>query len=216
MVAHEGRVGEKVARGAVEGDAAVLEHDEAVGDLGERVGVVAGNDHGGAVLRCGAHGVEAGAAGARVEPGGRLVEQEQPRAQREHGGDRDAPLLAAGEREGRARAQLVQGKPHERERPRRPLVCLVAGDAAREQAEGNLALDRALEELPLGHLEHEPDPARALHAHAARVGARRAGHDLEQGRLAGPRPPHEAADAARESARDTSASAVTRSPAGPS
>ena len=38
--------------------------------------------------------VEQLAAGARVEVGGRLVEHEQPRAHREHGGDRHAPPLA--------------------------------------------------------------------------------------------------------------------------
>ena len=115
MRAHERRVGEQVARGAVKGQPAALEHDETIGDLRERVGVVAGEDDRGPSVGSRAHGPETGCAGTGIEPGRGLVKQQQPRVQRQCGGNGHAALLAAGEREGRAGTELVQGEPHESE-----------------------------------------------------------------------------------------------------
>ena len=64
---------------------AVLDHDRCRARLGEHIGEYRA-DQGGT---------------RRVEVGGDLVEQQQPGAQREDPGDREALLLAAGERGGR-------------------------------------------------------------------------------------------------------------------
>ena len=202
MSTHERGVGEELARGPVERDAALLQDDQAVGDLRERVGVVARHDDRRPRVCRGAHGAQTGAAGTGVQAGSGLVEQQQRRPQRQHRGDGHASLLPAGERQGRAAGELVEGETHEREGARGPLAGLGCGHAPDAQAEGGLALDRGLEELARGLLEDEADLAGALRAPAPGVGRRRPRPDLEQRRLAGSGAAHEPSDAARERQRD--------------
>ena len=113
-----------------------LEHHEAVSDLSEGVGVVTGHHDRRPLAGRGAHGVQARAASARVEPRRGLVEQEHRRSQRKDRGDRHPALLSPGKREGRPSRELREVEPHERERTGGALAGDRRGEAALAQPEG--------------------------------------------------------------------------------
>ena len=85
--------------GAAVGDgAAVVEHDDVVGQLVGLLEVLRGEDDGGAVAHQVAEDVPQVAAAARVEAGGGLVEEQHLGDGHQAGGQVEAPAHAARER----------------------------------------------------------------------------------------------------------------------
>ena len=129
------------ARRALKGDSASVHHDDAVAVLAEQ-GDLLLDDHDGdagvSIER--AQRLEDRARRDGVERRGGLVEDEDARAQRQHGGDGDLLLLAAGERRDLALAQV--GDAHGLER---------AGEAGGNLVVGHAEVLEAKEQLVLHH-----------------------------------------------------------------
>jgi hypothetical protein len=94
----------------------------------------------------------------RVETGGRLVEHEHLRLQRQHAGERGAAHLPAAQPEGDAVLELRKGQAHRVHRLAHPLAHLLAAEAQLARAVGHVVAHILLEELRLRHLEDQPDP----------------------------------------------------------
>ena len=105
---------------------------------------------------------EHGLAAARVKPRRRLVEDEYLRLHRNHARDGHAALLSAGELKGRL-GEHVLAQADQLRRLAHAAVDLVFRKAHVARAEGDVLIDRLLEELILRILEHQPH----LEAHAA-------------------------------------------------
>ncbi len=82
---------------ALDEDLAVIEEDDLGGDRGGEADLVGDDEHGDPGRRQRAHDVEDVAGQLGVERGGRLVEEQDARLERQGAGDRHALLLAAGE-----------------------------------------------------------------------------------------------------------------------
>ena len=132
-------VREDRARRAVKGDPAPIHHDDAVAVLAEQ-GDLLLDDHDGdaGVPIERAQRLEDRARRDGVERRGGLVEDEDARAQRQHGGDGDLLLLAAGERRDLALAQV--GDAHGLKRVGEAAGDLVVGHAEVLEAEEQLVL----------------------------------------------------------------------------
>ena len=91
-----------------------------------------------------------------VEVGRRLVEQDEPRAHREHARQREALLLPT--REGGRRPIERHIQTHRIERLAHPLPDLVTGDAEVLGAERHVVPDAREDRLAVGVLQHEPGP----------------------------------------------------------
>ena len=119
---------EDLARGAVKHDATVVEHEDAPAALGERGHLLLDDHHGDALTLVEvAQRVKDHPGRRGVQCGGGLVEHEHARAQRQHGGDGDLLLLAAGEGRDLAVAQL--GYAHRVERRGEACLDLVSRHA---------------------------------------------------------------------------------------
>ena len=93
----------------------------------------------------------------RIEVGGRLVEHQDARLQRQRGGDRQPLLLAAGER---ARVAVREpGEAHRRQRLRDAAAHLVRRHAKLLHAEGDLLQHVGGEELRFEVLRDQSDNA---------------------------------------------------------
>ena len=82
---------------AVEQDPAAVQHDHPLAQRGHVLGLV-GGDHDGRRLACAAEHVAKPAPLGRVQPGGRLVEDQQVRVAEHRLGEHDASALAARQR----------------------------------------------------------------------------------------------------------------------
>ena len=152
----QGDVGEDLGRRPRRDDPMLLgEHDAPVGELVESSEVVRRADDrlpGPMQLD---HEVEKPVLRARVERRGRLVEQQNVRVRHEHGGDRDALLLAAGELIRRPLGEL--GDVEEREHVVDAPFDLGAFEPEVERSERHFVAHGRREELGVGALEHEAD-----------------------------------------------------------
>ena len=93
-----------------------------------------------------------------VERGGRLIEDENARLEREDGGDGDLLLLAAGQRRDFAVAEI--GDAHGLERGRDASLDLVVRHAEVLEAEQHLVLHDGRDHLRVDVLEHAANDAR--------------------------------------------------------
>ena len=100
------------------------------------------------------------AAPDRVEPGGRLVEHEHVGLHRQHGGDRDATLLAAAEVMWRPVGEV--GGTDGLEAVSRRASRSAAANAEVGRSEGDVVADGVHEQLIVRVLEHDTDPATDL------------------------------------------------------
>ena len=149
-------VAQDLAAGAVGHDRPRGEDHGALAELGGERQVVGRHQHRAVDAR---EHVEQLAARARVEVGRRLVEHEQARAHRQHGGDRHPPALAHRELVGGALGRRAPCAPRRAPRATRSRD-LVALEAHVERAERHVLLDGGHEELVVGVLEHEARRAR--------------------------------------------------------
>ena len=101
---------ENLSRRALLDDAALVEDDDPVGDAAGEIHLVRDDEHGHAFVGERLHDAQYLADRLRIERRGRLVEEHQRRLHGERAGDRDALLLAAGER-GRVDLAL-SARPH--------------------------------------------------------------------------------------------------------
>ena len=129
-----------------------------------------------------------------VEVGRRLVEHEQRRVHRQHRARRHPAALAEAEVVGRAPG--VAGHPDRVQRRLDPVLELMTPISEVGRAEGDVVADGGGEELVVGVLEHDPDPAadlaqvglldpQAVDDDAAGAAAERAVEVQDEGRLAG-------------------------------
>ena len=207
-----GRLLEEAARVGVDRDGAGVERDHAVGGGEAALEAVLGeHDRGAPLLVDAAQDAEQLVAGHRVELGGRLVEQQQPRPGGQRRAERDALELAAGQLVRRAVEQPGDAERERglldpaRDRRRAPAAVL--------ERERELGAHRAHHDLRLGVLEQragdrgqlgravvarvEPageQPARELAAVEVR---HEPGRGAQQRRLARPRPAGEDDELAR-------------------
>ena len=165
---------EHVAWRPVEDDRARVEHEDPVRVVGDGLDVVRRDDHGQPVLAAQpADDLEHRGAARRVEVGGRLVHHQHRRPHRHRAGDREALLLAAGQRHRVPRLQAVEA--HGRQRLADPRRHLRARHGEVLEAQRHLVGHRRLAQLGLRVVEHHRD---------------RAGHlaDRRRGRVRAPDP----------------------------
>ncbi len=180
--------------GALRGDLAVVEHGDAVGELICLVEVLRGEEDGGAVGDQLADDLPHVVPGARVEAGGRLVEEDDPRVADQRHGDVQAALHAAGVGGGGLRRRLDQvealqqlggGAPPlaagEVVQVRHEEHVLLAGDQVVDGGELAGDTDRGAHRLGVGGQVVAAD----VDAAGARVGGDEGGEDLHGGGLAG-------------------------------
>ena len=154
------RLLEEAARVGVADDRAVVQRDHAVGGGQAALEPVLGEHGGPPLLVDAAQDAEQLVAGHRVELGGRLVEQQQPRAPRERGPERHALELAARELVRRAVEQTADAERQRRlldparDRRRAPAAVL--------EREGELGAHAAHHHLRLGVLEQRAGDRREL------------------------------------------------------
>jgi hypothetical protein len=143
---------EDVPRGAIRDDAAPGFDDDDAIDERQRIRDAMLDEHERhrAQLR---ERLAHGSGARRIEVGGRLVEQQQPRPQRERARDREALLLAP--REGRGGAILRIGKVHLRERAMHARPDDGGGHAVVLEAERDVVAGTRHDDLRLGILEHD-------------------------------------------------------------
>ena len=133
----------------------------------------------------------------RIEIRERLVEQEHPRLGRQRAGERDPLLLAAGKLS--HPAALVSGEVDQGQRPRHPLVQLVAADAGGFEAERHVLTDVEMGEEGVVleyHAEapgHRLDPrdVLAIDHYAPGIGRFESGQQSQRRRLAAPARPEQ-------------------------
>src|SRR5688572_31077085 len=196
---------EDLANRAAHDRAALREDPHATRKLGDDVHVVR-HDHD----RHACVGVQRAERGeqlrpaARVEARGRLVEHEQPRLEREHPGERDAPHLASGQPERVAVLVRLEAEADALHRRSHPAPDLLRRALQLSRPERDVVADGRVEELLLRLLEDEADhPAErarveepvaevlAEDLHAAAVRAQQPVQVLHERGLAGPRVAHE-------------------------
>ena len=153
--AHQLVVGEHVAGRAVGDHDPVAEHDRARAQL-ERVGQVVGDHQHRHVER--AQDVGELAARGGVEVGRRLVEHQDLRLHRQHGGDRDPAALAEGQVVRRPVGEVGHADPVERvHRPGASSSAPAHAEVGRP--ERDVLADGRHEQLVVGVLEDDADPA---------------------------------------------------------
>lgn len=191
-----------------EGARIALEHATGLddGDLGgpgqREVDVVGREQDGGPPLLQAVQGREHLVDARGVEPGGRLVEEQEAGPHRDRPGDGDALALPEGQLVGRALGQLAQAE--HLERLVDPGPDLILGEAEVERSEGDVTGHVGREELVVGVLEDElhlltmgrqagsavPQGIRA-DTNLAGVRSQRTGEHPEERRLAGAVGPEE-------------------------
>ena len=149
-------VAEDALRPAV-GDQAVLlgEHEHAVRQVRQQREVVRGGDEREAASVERLQDLEQQRLAARVEAGGRLVQEQDGGREHEQRGERD-PLLLAGAQTGRG-APAQPGDLEQREGVLDAPQHLVLRPPHLQRAERELVLDGGAEQLGVGALEQEPD-----------------------------------------------------------
>ena len=164
---------EHVTRRPVEDHGPGVEHEDPVGVLGDGLDVVRRHDHGQPVLAAQpADDLEHRGAARRVEVRGRLVHHQHRRSHRHRAGDREALLLAAGQRH---RVPCLQAdEAHGRQRLADPCRHLRARQREVLEAQRHLVGHRRLAQLGLRVVEHHRDRAGHLaDRRRGRVDARR-------------------------------------------
>ena len=131
-------VGEDLGRRALEHDAPVVHHDDAVGGQGLLHEVRDVHDGGALVAQLGHHAHDA-ATSAHVEQGARLVQHEHARLHGKRAGDGNALLLSA--RQARRVAACVVGHRHAGKLALHARADLVGRDAQVLGAKGHVLLD---------------------------------------------------------------------------
>ena len=140
----------------------------------------------------------------RVDPGERLVEEEETRRERQRAGDLEAPPLAAGERVGDRVREVRELEPvEELVRPLEPLVPAIAGSVSRIATRFSRAVIFRKTDGSCGQVADAPPGASehrqlrdllAVEEDVPRVGLDEADDDRERRRLPGAVRPEEADD----------------------
>ena len=170
-------ISEDVSGGPLRDDAPALHDDRAREQFTNHGQVVRGNQHG---LREFVQQVHQLAATARIEAGSGLVEHEQLRLHRQHGGDGDALLLADAEMV--RDAVHVVAHIHGSECITHARAHFLLGQALVNRAERDVVEHRGREELVVGLLKNQADGG----AHLDEVGLRAVRHvDAADAHLAG-------------------------------
>jgi len=148
-------IAKNIGRRALGHQAAGIENAAAVGDVFQIGQIVRGDDH---RFRSAApfhQKIDDLALAARVERGGRLVEQQHGGIENQHTGQSDALLLAAGKTVGYAVPEM--GDAQAVENPGDALADVGLRPAELQWAKGHLVEYGGVEELHVGILEHEAD-----------------------------------------------------------
>ena len=204
----------QLAAGAFGDHPAVVDHGDPVGQLVGFVEVLRGEQHGRAAGDDRAHDLPDLVAAARVQAGGRLVQEQQVRSDDDAGRDVEAAAHAAGQLRDQAPGRVLQIE--DREQVVRALSRPAAG-LAEQPGEQHQVLQRGQFLVDGRELGGQADLGAdgggviddvvAEHPCRAGVGPRERGEDADRGGLAGPLGPSTPYTMPREIARSTPSTA---------